>query len=50
MHKAELVIFDKIYPILDFELILEKDNDPTGLPTSNPYGGKMSIQPALRSL
>lgn len=44
MHKAELVIFDKIYPILDFELILEKDNDPTGLPTSNPYGGKMTIQ------
>ena len=40
MHKAELFIFDKKYPILDFELILEKDSDTTGLPTSNPYGGK----------
>ena len=44
MHKAELSIFDKKYPILDFELILEKESDPTGLPTSNPYGGKMTIQ------
>ena len=43
MHKAELLIFDKIYPILDFELTLEKEADTTGLPVSNPFGGKMII-------
>ena len=44
MYKAELVIFDKVYPILDFELTLEKDSDTTGLPVSNPFGGKMTIK------
>ena len=43
MHKAELIIFDQVYPILDFELILEKEADTTGLPLSNPFGGKMTI-------
>ena len=44
MHKAELFIFDKKYSILDFELTLEKEADTTGLPVSNPYGGKMTIK------
>ena len=44
MHKAELFIFDKKYSILDFELTLEKESDTTGLPVSNPYGGKMTIK------
>ncbi len=43
MFKADLFIFDTKYSILDFELTIEKDNDDTGLPVSNPYGGKMSI-------
>ena len=43
MHKAELLIFDQVYPILDFELTLEKEADTTGLPVSNPFGGKMAI-------
>ena len=43
MFKADLFIFDTKYSILDFELTIEKDDDDTGLPVSNPYGGKMSI-------
>lgn len=43
MFKADLFIFGKKYPLLDFELVLEKEYDTTGLPVSNPYGGKMTM-------
>ncbi len=43
MFKADLFIFDTKYSILDFELSIKKDDDDTGLPVSNPYGGKMTL-------
>ncbi len=43
MFKADLFIFGQRFPLLSFEVTLEKDDDPTGLPITNSYGGKMTM-------
>ena len=43
MFKARLFLFDKEYPILEFDTNIKKNDDGTGLPITRSNGGKLKI-------